>query len=475
MTIKDIDVTKSIDDAREFLKSSKNLSPEARALMELLVLIVSLLAGKLQTNSSNSSIPPSKDPLNSNKKSTKNKKKAKGKKKKPGAQNGHKGSCLDQVDNPDEVQVIEIDRRTIPGGDYHSAGFEVRQVFDVRISTHVTEYRAEVLVDEDGNRYVAEFPDSVKNHTQYGTSVKAQSVYMSIWQLVPLLRVAEFFNSQFEMPISKGSVSNFNQLAYDLLEPFEIWAKRNLKHAALNHADETGINIGGKRHWLHCLSNEKVALFHADEKRGTEAMNRMGVLADFKGLLIHDHWKPYYTFDCIHCLCNAHHLRELTWSFEVDGKKWAGKMKELLLAMNEATKKAGGKLSEEDFKKFLRKYRSILRAGKKECPFEPKDPGKRGKPKQTKSRNLLDRLVEYESDVLRFAVEKIVPFTNNPGENDIRMTKVQQKVSGCFRSLKGAQIFCRVRSFLLTCQKQGLNPFDCLINLFSGQLPEFMN
>lgn len=473
MTIKDIDITKAIEDTEKYLSETKELSSETIAMMKLLIIIIKLLIGKLKLNSSNSSIPPSKDPLDKEKKT--GEKKARGNKKNnPGAQNGHKGTFLEQSDDPDEVQTISIDRRTIPKGNYTNAGFEVRQVFDVKISTHITEYRAEVLVDEKGNRFVAEFPEQVTSYTQYGNSVKAQSVYMSIWQLVPLMRVSEFFGSQFKMGVSKGSVSNFNKAAFDLLEQFELWAKIQLTNSSLNYADETGININGKNHWLHSLANESVVLFHPDEKRGREAMIRMGILENYEGKLVHDHWKPYYSFDCVHCLCNAHHLRELKWAYEVDGKEWAGKMIDLLIEMKEATSKAGGELTESDFKKFLRNYRSILRKAEQESPLAEKEPGKRGRPKQSKSRNLLDRLKDYEADVLRFATDKEVPFTNNSAENDIRMTKVQQKVSGCFRSLKGAKEFCRIRSFLLTCQKQGLNPFTCLEELFEGKLPKFM-
>lgn len=473
MTIKDIDVNKSLDRARKHLENSKGIPKETRAILELLILIISLLVGKLSTNSSNSSIPPSKTPLNTPKK--KKKKKAKGKKKKPGAQEGHAGTNLEHTDKPDEVQVLEIDRRTIPKGIYRSGGYETRQVFDVKISTHVTEYQAEILIDEDGNKFVADFPDGVTSYAQYGASVKAQSVYMSIWQLVPLARVAEFFDSQLDLKVSKGSVGNFNTKAYDLLEEFESWVKAQLKAAGLLHADETGVNIGGKTHWLHSLSTESVALYHIDEKRGRDAMIRMGILEDYEGKLVHDHWKPYYSFENItHCLCNAHHLRELKWSFEVDEKEWAGEMHTLLLEMNDAQEKNNGVIPGKLLKKFKARYRSILTTGDKECPYEEKEPGAKGRPKQTKSRNLLDRLRDFEEDVLRFAHDKEVPFTNNPAENDIRMTKVKLKISGCFRSNKGAKIFCRIRSFLLTCQKQGCNPFDCLTDLFNGKLPEFM-
>jgi transposase len=470
LSVNDIDVNETLAKAKNILEKNKTLPAEVIALVELLVLLVSLLVGKLSVNSSNSSIPPSKDPLKNKGKGTKRT----GVKRKAGAQKGHKGATLEQVDNPDVIETLTIDKRSLPKGEYTSAGFDIRQTFDVKISTFVTEYRAEVLEDQYGNQFVAEFPDGVQSHTQYGGSVKAQSVYMSVWQLIPLLRVSQFFTSQFGMGVSKGSIANFNKAAFKGLESFDEWAKVQLIGASLNHADETGINIGGKNHWLHSISNSNVALFHADEKRGREAMERMGILENFGGKLVHDHWKPYYSFDLTHCLCNAHHLRELTWAHEVDGQKWAEKLIKILLQMNEATQKSKGVLTKDVFKKYRAKYLRILKAGDIECPLAQKVEGRRGRTKQSKSRNLLDRLQSFEEDVLRFATDKEVPFTNNAGENDIRMTKVQQKISGCFRSKSGAEIFCRIRSFLLTCQKQGYNPFTCLEDLFRGKLPDFM-
>jgi len=315
----------------------------------------------------------------------------------------------------------------------------------------------------------------VKKAAQYGNGVKAHSTYMSQSQLIPLGRVKEYFNNQMGLPLSKGSISNFNKEAYNLLEKFENWAKNQLIHSELNHVDETGINLNGKGIWLHCVSNDTVALYHADKKRGKEAMDRMGILPRFKGYLVHDHWKPYYSYDCcIHCLCNAHHLRELERAWEQDGQQWAKALQALLVEINEAVKKANGLPSKEEIAKYQKRFCTILTKGEKECPLIPKEQGKKGRQKQSKSRNLLDRLRKFEADVLRFMKVKVVPFTNNQGENDIRMTKVQQKISGCFRSMDGAKIFCRIRSFLLTCKKNDVCQTDALEDLFSGKLPNFI-
>ena len=223
-----------------------------------------------------------------------------------------------------------------------------------------------------------------------------------------------------------------------------------------------------KRVWLHSVSNEKVTLFHPDEKRGQEAMDRMGVLPSFLGVLMHDHWKPYFGYECIHALCNAHHLRELEACVEIDGQKCAKKMQDLLIVMRDRVEKGGGSVSKSRAIMFRKAYRKLLKRAELECPHNPLQRA------QAKSRNLLVRLRDFETETLRFLEEANIPFTNNQGENDIRMTKVQQKISGCFRSMDGAKVFCRIRSYLSTCRKNGIGPSEALKQLFDGKSPSFM-
>ncbi len=471
-TIGKINVADALKNVKVLLQQDKSISPQVRAMMDLLVVVIHLLLGKLGLHSANSSIPPSKDPH----RKRGSKRKAKGKKRKPGGQNGHDGSTLQREQNPDRIETIEVDRRTIPSGEYRSVGFESRQVIDIEISKVVTEYRAEIVEDAQGHQFIAEFPTGVTRPVQYAHSVKAQSVYMSQQQLVPYDRIRDYFADQCAIPISAGSVFNFNREAFGLLETFESILKRRLIREELLNADETGINVNGARWWLHCLSNPLWTLFFPHTNRGGEAMKAMGVLPHFGGTLCHDHWTPYFQFNCLHSLCNAHHLRELERTWEQDGHRWAKKMQDLLLEINQATQKAGGHLREKAAEEFRRRYRHVLTRGDIECP--PPDlkrhARKRGRIPKTKSRNLLERLRAFEIETLRFMTDKLVPFTNNQGENDIRMTKVQQKISGCFRSFQGAQIFCRVRSYLSTCRKQNLAPTDALQTLFLGRLPDFI-
>ena len=468
MKIEHIDIEATIEKARQLVSDDKQLSAASKSMFEILILLITLLANRLNLNSTNSSKPPSSDPNR--------KKKPKSKTgNKPGGQKGHVGTTLKKVDDPDKIKVIKVDRSTLPCGQYRQVGFESRQVFDIDISRVVTEYRAQILEDANGSQFVAPFPEGVNKAAQYGTSLKAHSVYMSQFQLIPYNRIQDYFADQLSIPISEGSIFNFNMQAFRLLDDFEGQVKNKLATSDLAHADETGINIGGKRHWLHCVSNQDWTFYHPHEKRGIDAMVDMGILPEFNGILCHDHWKPYYKLHCTHALCNAHHLRELTRAFEQDDQKWAQALSNLLVTINNKVIDAGGVLDAKNARKYRLEYNKIIKQGEIECPEpdRPKKKGKRGRIKKSKSRNLLERLRDYENDTLRFMENALVPFSNNLGENDIRMTKVQQKISGCFRSIDGARIFCLVRSYLSTCRKQGIKSSHALELLFNGKLPEF--
>jgi transposase len=468
LKIDNIDVEAAIKNVQALLETDKSLTPALKAALDMLLLLVTLLINQKGLNSKNSSIPPSSDP---NRKKVSKAKSAR----KPGGQKGSKGTTLSKVDNPDEVIDLLIDRRTLPKGiNFKAAGYEIRQEIDVTISRFVTEYRAEVLEDSQGHRFTATFPEALKRPVQYGNNIKAHSVYMSQFQLVPVDRVRDHFADQMGVPVSAGSICNFNRQAYNGLGRFEGWAKQQLIASPVMHADETGINIGGKRHWLHNVSSTSLTLLYPHEKRGREAMDMFGVIPSFQGVLCHDHWKPYYLYDCLHSLCNAHHLRELERAFEQDQQQWAKAVQTCLLDINAAVDDSGGALNVEDAKRWREYYRKLLADAEHECPPPVPTPNKRGRVKRSKARNLLERLVNYEVDVLRFMTEEHVPFTNNQGENDLRMTKVQQKISGCFRSMDGAKTFCRIRSYLSTCRKQGLTASKALSYLFDGKDPEFM-
>jgi transposase len=472
LELKDINIDETLKEAKVLLEQEKDLSPAMKVTMNVLILVVQLLANSAGLNSRNSSKPPSTDP-------NRPKTPAKSTNNKPGGQKGHVGQTLEKVDKPDETLVINIDRKTLPQGDYKEAGFETRQVFDIHICRKITEYQAQVLVNEKGERFVAPFPDGVSKAVQYGKQVKAHAVYMSQYQLIPYARIQEYFTEQLQIPISKGSIFNFNKVACALLEEFSEITKRHLIDSHKMHVDETGINIIGKRKWLHCASNDLWTDFFSHEKRGCEAMDARGIIPAFTGVLCHDHWKPYYSYEgLLHALCNAHHLRELTRAFEQDGQLWAQEMEALLKVINNAVHDAGGAIDAASANDYRQQYKTLLERAEIECPApkkEDKKKGQRGRQKRSKSRNLLERLSKFEDDVLRFMSDPDVPFTNNQGERDLRMTKVQQKISGCFRSWEGAEIFCRIRGYLSTCQKHGVSSSEAMSLLFDGKLPAFAN
>lgn len=471
MKIQGIKIESVLKTVKDSLEIERGLSPVFKSAIELLLVLITALVNRLGINSKNSSKPPSTD-------QNREKQKKNGKSgKKPGGQPGHNGTTLQKVDDPDEILPLKIDRRILPKGThYEVVGFEARQVFDIKISRHVTEYRAEILEDSQGKCFVAQFPEDVSRPVQYGNGLKAHAVYMSQQQLIPYDRVRDHFQEQIHIPVSAGTIYNFNGEAFERLEFFEQWVKNELAAALLLHVDETGINIDGKKHWLHSASNEALTFFYPHTKRGKIAMDEIGILPRFHGILSHDHWKAYYQYECLHSLCNAHHLRELERAWEQDGQRWAKKMKKFLLKLNNKVEAAGGKLPSKESAQWHLKYRKIIDQANAECPppDESNRAGKRGRLKRSKSRNLLERLRDFEKDVLLFMDIKIVPFTNNTSENDLRMTKVQQKISGCFRSMEGAKIFCRIRSYLITCRKQGLTATEALTLLFEGKNPAFM-
>ncbi|WP_428357487.1 IS66 family transposase [Methyloprofundus sp.] len=467
MKIDNIDVESAVKNTQQLLEAERDISPALKSALEMILLLVTVLLNRVTLNSKNSSKPPASDP---------NRKKGSRKKsdKPSGGQKSHVGTTLQKIENPDEIEVITLDRRTLPKGQYTEDGFETRQVFDIDISRVVTEYQAQRLINEKGQCFIAPFPDNITKAVQYGNGIKAHIVYLSQYQLLPYNRIQEYFTDQLGMPISEGSIYNFNKQAYEQLAEFEAISKEHLVASPCIHADETGININGKRHWLHGTSNDQWTHFFPHAKRGTEAMNDIRILPRYHGILCHDHWKPYYKYDCTHSLCNAHHIRELTRAREQDKQAWAHEMKQLLEKMNTAVNDAGGILPDKEAETWKIHYRELLGKAEIECPppDKPKEV-KRGRTKRSKARNLLERLIDFEEDVLRFMTNACVPFTNNAAENSIRMTKVQQKISGCFRSTDGAKIFCRVRGYLATCRKQGVSATLAMTLVFEGKLPEF--
>lgn len=472
MKIENIDIEAAIDSAKAMIEKETDLSSSVKMMMELLLLIITLMANRLNLNSKNSSKPPSSDPNREKKKKERN-----SNNRKPGGQNGHPGKTLEPVENPDRIKILPVDRSKLPKGKYRVVGYEPRQVIDLKITKWVTEYQAQILEDASGKRYTAVFPEGVDRHVQYGKALKAHSIYLSQHQLIPYNRISEYFQDQADINVGNGSFFNFNKEAYDRLELFDQIVKEKLISSRICHADETSINKNGERFWLHCVSNDNATYYYPHKKRGGEAIDEMGIIPNFNGVLCHDHWKPYFNYGCPHALCNAHHLRELERAWDQDNQQWAQDMKKLLLEINKAVDQNGGKLPPGLSKSYRAAYHTLIENAQRECPppdESKREKGKRGRLKRTKARNLLERLINFEDETLRFMDDPHVPFTNNQGENDIRMTKVQQKISGCFRSMDGARMFCRIRSYLSTCRKNNIHASEALETLLDGELPSFL-
>jgi hypothetical protein len=262
------------------------------------------------------------------------------------------------------------------------------------------------------------------------------------------------------------------------IKPATAAVKEQLRQAAVIHTDESGLRVKGKSHWLHVAATEQLTDYTVHPQRGQTAMDDAGVLPDFNGWMVHDHWKPYFGYtECTHALCNAHHLRELQWIETQYGQRWAARMAELLLEIKKAvetTQENGAEvLPAESLAAFEQRYDQILDTGYQVNPRPPPSTGKktkkRGRPAQTPPLNLLDRLRDFKPQTLAFMKDFRVPFDNNQAERDVRMVKVKQKVSGGFRTLEGANAFARIRGYLSTARKNAVNVFSAIRDAFSGQ------
>jgi len=428
------------------------------------------LEDQISKNSKNSSKPPSTDEFN--KPSPKSLRKKTGRK--AGGQKGHKGTNLKMVASPDAEELHKVEFCACCHKNLRkqkAEAIESRQVYDLPpLELIVTEHQVEVKRCPCGHINKADFPSGVNHYVQYGPNIKSLLVYMQDYQLLPYERTQEFVKDIFGHQLSTGTLYNIRQYAYEQLTTFEDRLKALLRVALVAGFDETGIRIMAQRLWLHSCSTTHHAYYQAHTKRGQEAMDDIGILPKFEGIAIHDFWKSYYHYDCEHGLCNAHLLRELTFIKERFEQEWADQLINLLLKMKTAKERAIAKgkssLSQATLTRYRQLYDALVQKGLKVNPFKPPPTKKRGRSKKTKPRNLLERFRDYADDILRFFYDFKVPFDNNFSERDLRMMKVKQKISGCFRSSHGAKFFARTRSFIITARKQNVNVFYALSNLF---------
>jgi transposase/uncharacterized coiled-coil protein SlyX len=466
---------KGIDAVADLIAAFEQIFQQQAMQIAALTERVKQLENQINTNSRNSSKPPSSDGL------TKPKSLRQKTGKKSGAQKGHPGHTLEMVDHPDKVELHQVTHCQTCGiclADQAPDSVERRQVVDIPpLKLEVTEHRAEQKTCQTcGAVNKAAFPDGVNQPAQYGFGVKSLATYLNQYQLIPYDRVEEFFQDLFSRPFSEGSLFTANQVLYESLAGFEQEITQQILNEPVANFDETGARVEGKIHWLHVASTPKLTFYGIHPKRGSGAMDEMGILPLYTGVAKHDGLPAYFKYkELINSLCNAHHLRELTWVIENEHQSWAQQMYDLLLqikaAVEEARENSKTYLELEQLTGFLSRYGSIIALGYEENPFFeawPPIKGKRGRPKKTKPRNLLERLDRYRTETLNFMFDFRIPFDNNQAERDLRMTKVKQKISGGFRSMQGARIFCRIRGYVSTVKKNSVPVLDAIRNAFLG-------
>lgn len=435
---------------------------------------VQSLENQQAKNSRNSSKPPASDGF---KKPAPKSLRKKGKRK-SGGQPGHTGHTLKMSEKPDRSEVHRVEECEHCGCsliDQSADGVEKRQVHDLPpLRLLVTEHRAETKTCCCGHVNKAAFPEGINAPVQYGEGIKAAAVYLKNYQFLPYERTCELLNDFFGCPMSEGTLANIIAQSHELAADPAEKIKALVEQAAVAHFDETGSRVDGKLWWLHSASTAQATYYDIHRKRGSEAIDEIGILPDFIGRAIHDFWKPYFGYDCLHGLCNAHHLRELIFVHEQHQQDWADRMIDCLLDIKEAVDQAKentNHLAAGQIQSSEARYQQILDEGYAQNPLTPLPPNakkKRGRRKKTKARNLLERLDEHRAETLAFMYDFNVPFDNNQAERDLRMMKVQQKISGMFRTEEGAKAFCRMRSYISTARKNAVSAMDALTCLFSG-------
>jgi len=446
---------------------------------------IKILERQQAKDSHNSSLPPSSDRFVRPPKSLRQKSG-----KKAGGQKGHPGHSLRQVETPDEVLIHPVLCCEQCSHDLHTQRADMperRQVIDLPAKRlWVTEHRVEEKqCPKCFHLTRASFPATVSASAQYGTSIQAVATYLVEGQAVPYARASQLLQELFGVQLSAGSIASFVKICHEQLAQVETSLKAALVKAPVIHQDETGLRVGKTGWWVHVCSTDRLTHYAAYHSRGRAALNAIGIAPQFRGTSVHDGLASYQGYSFTQAWCNVHHLRELTYVEEELGQAWARKMKDLLLDMKAEVSQAKA-LSQHELNmlllaRLLRRYDEILTEGYHVNPPPPaprkSDQSKRtpGRPKQSLARNLLDRLSKGKWAALRFLHDFAVPFDNNQAERDLRMIKVQQKISGCFRSEQGVTMFCRIRSYLSTLRKQGIELLSALEQTLLGHpvLPAF--
>lgn len=456
-------------------RTPPDLSALTRGELEGVVLTLwerlDALESKVAKNSNNSSQPPSSDGL----RKTKSLREPSGKP--PGGQLGHKGTTLKRVAEPTQTVDHPLPPHCLR---CHSAlplaqaeVAERRQVIDIPSTLFdVIEHRTLAVTCNCGQAHVSSFPAAVTETVQYGPHVRAFGVHLTQGQMLPYARAAELIFDVYGLAISPATLLAWVAEARTALQATADQIANQLRAAPVLNADESGLRVAGKLHWLHIAASDTLTWYGVHAKRGLEAIEAHGILPKRLGVLVHDCWAPYWKLDdSIHALCNAHLLRELVYVKEITGQQWPESMMQLLLGANRvctAARRQQRTLAPNDVAAFRTVYDALVREGEAIHPETAPQAGQRGRGKQSVAANLLRRFRLHADAVLLFLSNPAVPFTNNVGERAVRMPKVKQKISGCFRTLAGAEHFCVIRSCLDTLRKQGHGMLTVLQRAFAG-------
>jgi len=443
------------------------------------------LEDQIAKNSRNSGKPPSSDGFDKPTPRSLRKRSRKG----SGGQQGHVGYKLEMVTKPDHIKKYKVTQcvhcqKSLKR--QKAARIERRQVFDLpKVQMEVTEHQVQVKrCTGCGKETRAEFPKGVQQAVQYGTEAKSQMVYLNHEQHIPLKRTCDVFEEFYGHRPAEGTVYAAGTEAAAFVMPVTEAIKEHLTllEEVIGN-DETGMRIGGKLYWLQTTGTTFLTYYAYHQKRGKIAMDAINILPRFKGRVVHDDLPSYFQYDFQHALCNAHHLRVLLFLQERYPQKWIEPLIALLLKIKKKVETLQRdhqtELSARQQTIYFAQYETLIQQGLRANPppnATSRKPGQRGRLKQSPARNLLLRLKEHKAAVLAFMTDFKVPFDNNQSERDLRMMKVKQKVSGCFRSEEGAGIFCSIRGYLSTARKNGQMALAALRLAFIGSpyLPCFV-
>ena len=463
----------ALKDEFERLSAQGKVGAEIRALVQALLMLFELLMAVFlekvtPKNSSNSSIPPSQSDKDE---TTPPQSGAKGK-----GKNGNE-ERPDNIRTVKTVTIAKVDTCGTCGEDLSDVpcqGHERRTLIDIifeKVESHVDAQIKQCPRCHTQNK--GQFPEAMAGPLQYGPGIKAFILNLLIAQMLSLKRVQQTIQALIGKAIAEATILNYVMQLHLALEAWEQAAIEQLLSQPAIHVDETSLRVEKKKHWIHVYSGGTITLKFLHPKRGQEAIEAIGIIPRYGAVVIHDCWASYLAYEhCGHGLCGSHLLRELTFIVEANGYVWALEMKRLLQKTAVTVSQRKNKcFTRVEYRALCRRYRNILKRGEKELPpIPPRQNGKRGRIAKSDAHNLWERMKKYEMAILLFAKEPHVAFTNNRAERDLRMSKVKQKVSGCFRTQRYAEAYCRISSYLQTMANQGYNPLVAIQLALSGQI-----